>query len=254
MDEILTYKKRIIRNLILLLILTLVSVLVVIAAASELKAQSYAILILVILLIEFPIIFNLGFSGIRALNLIIENEEKKLNSNEEIEKLEQEVEEKAKEADELSFNFNLLKDNLTDVEDINDFGTKLLSGIGKQLDIVLGVFYKFNQEDQVFEPLADYAYYSDSPPEKFKTGEGLNGQVVQDKKSMHIEELPEGYTKTISGLGKAQPKHLLILPLIDQNNVSGLLEIATFKNIDKGILKKTDEIATFVGSLMAKIG
>lgn len=254
MNDIINYKKKIIRNLILLLILVLASVFILIAAAAELKSQTYAILILTMLLVEFPIIFNLGFSGIRAVNLVLINTEKQQNSNQEIEKLEQEVEDKAKEADELTFNFNILKDDLGKYSDMETFGQKLLSGISKQIDIVMGVFFSLDTTDNQYKPMANYAYYADTPPNKFAEGEGLNGQVVKNKKAMHIVDLPEGYAKTISGLGSAQPKYLLILPLIYQNNVVGLLELATFKHIDKGILNRTNEISDFIGSLMGKIG
>lgn len=254
MDEILQYKKRIIRNLIILLVLLVTSVFVIISAASGLKSQTSAIVILIFLLIEIPVIFNLSFSGIRAINLILDNEEKQMSSNEEIEKLEQEVEEKAKEAEVLSFNFNQLTSDIGEFDNIESFGQKLLSGISKQIDIVVGVFYHLNTEENKFQPIANYAYYSNTPPNEFIEGEGLNGQCVKDKKAMYLEEMPKKYINVVSGLGNSEPKNLLILPLIHKKDVVGLIEIATFKNIDRGVLNRTDEISEFIGSLIGKLG
>ncbi|MBI9067236.1 MAG: GAF domain-containing protein [Salinivirgaceae bacterium] len=253
MNDIVKYKSRIIRNLILLLILVVISIFIVIAAAKELKADSFAILILVLLLVELPVIINLSFSGIRAINIILDNEEKQLSSNEEIEKMEQEVEEKVKEADVLSFNFSRLKEDMPEYSDIETFGQSLLSGISKQVEIVLGVFYCYNAEHEVFKLCSNFAYYSDNVPNDFKIGEGLNGQVVKDKKAMYLKDLPEGYVEVISGLGSSKPSNLLILPLIDKDKVLGLIELATFKPIDKGVINRTKEISEYIGSLIGKI-
>lgn len=254
MNEIIKYRNRIIRNLIIVLVLIIATIITLFAAAQDLKSQHFALLILALLFVEFPIIFNLSFSGIKAINLILDSEEKQMTSTEEMEKLDKEVEEKAKEADTLTFNFKLLQEDMSEYFDIESFGQSLLSGFSKQIDIVTGVFFAFDNNQQSFEPKANYAYYSETPPVAFAEGEGLNGQAVKDKNAMHITELPEGYIKIISGLGSAQPKNLLLLPIINDDKVLGLLEIATFKPFDKGILNRTKEIGEFIGSLIAKIG
>jgi putative methionine-R-sulfoxide reductase with GAF domain len=129
----------------------------------------------------------------------------------------------------------------------DEFGLSLLSAISKQIEIVVGLVYSFNAEEKKFKPVADYAYYAEEAPMEFGIGGGISGQVVKDKKAMFINDLPEGYVKVISGLGTHKPKYLAVIPILDEEDVIGLFEIATFKPLEKGLSRKIDEISKYIG-------
>lgn len=248
MDELLKNKKRILLYLTLLILLCVGSIILTIGAAPIFKGNGYSIGLLLIFLVQVPLIISVSIIGIRTVNLYIENDEKtRASSIDEIEKLEKEVEEKAKEAEDLSFNLKRLGEDLGEYNNWEDFGSALLSGISKQIDIVIGLVYAFNSNDKKYVPVADYAYFSDHKPIDFVQGDGITGQVVKDKKAMFINEMPEGYVKVISGLGVHKPKYLAIIPIVDKNDVIGVFELATFKPIEKGLSRKIDEIASFIG-------
>ena len=130
------------------------------------------------------------------------------------------------------------------------FGEKLLSKIANKFQIVQGLIFIKNQDNEKFSIKSTYAYYSDEMPEDFTFGEGLTGQVAKNKKPLNIKEIPEGYIKILSGLGEGVPSNLLIFPVIDKNNeVIGIVELASFINFEKGM---EDQFIEFFKSISEK--
>lgn len=70
----------------------------------------------------------------------------------------------------------------------------------------------------------------------YKVGEGLVGRVAAEGKYLYLDELPDGYITVFSGLGNASPRKLALIPL-----KSGVMEIATFKEINASTLKHIEE-------------
>jgi len=255
MNELVKNKQKIFINLVLLLAISVGSFVLVIGATPSFKSSNYSIVLMLLTLIEIPAIIGVGMAAIRSINEMVENDEKhRATSIDEIEKLEKEVEEKAKEADDLSFNLNKLSDDMGEYEDWKAFGEKLLNGVSKQIEIVVGLVYYYDSVDKKFKSIADYAYYSDVKPNDFIAGDGLTGQVVKDKRAMFIQELPDGYVNAISGLGKHKPNHLAIIPLLDKDDVVGVMEIATFKPLERGLSRRVNEISKFIGDKASKLG
>ena len=76
-----------------------------------------------------------------------------------------------------------------------------------------------------------YGYATNETP-AFKLGEGLVGRVAADRKTLYIDDLPEGYITVFSGLGNATPTRLALIPIN-----SGVIELATFTDINESTLK-----------------
>lgn len=77
---------------------------------------------------------------------------------------------------------------------------------------------------------------------EFSMGESLVGQSIMEKNTIFMTNVPQHYTKITSGLGEATPGCILITPLLDDTNVVGALELASFR-------KFTPAEITFVESL-----
>ena len=60
-------------------------------------------------------------------------------------------------------------------------------------------------------------------------GEGLVGQCYLEQAPVHLTEIPQGYTQITSGLGQATPHTVLIIPLMANEQVEGVLELASFR-------------------------
>jgi GAF domain-containing protein len=67
---------------------------------------------------------------------------------------------------------------------------------------------------------------------EFEVGEGLIGEAFQEKRLVYLKEIPENYLLVTSGLGQAEPKYLLIVPLMTNEQIAGLVEIASFREFE----------------------
>ncbi len=250
MNEFRLHKRRLLINLSIFLILIVVSLFMIIDGASAFKQQWRIIAIMCILLIEIPVVVSSVLISLKVINSII----KEANSNKvlqetELNNYEKEVEEKVKEADDLTFNLNRLIADVGKHEDWDKFGLGLLNGISKQLEIITGLVYKHSKEEGLYKSTATYAYYSEQKPSDFKEGEGLAGQVVKDNKAIFLSDIPEGYVEVVSGLGNNKPSHLVILPIYKNNNVVGIVELASFKSFGDSFARRIKDISESFGNL-----
>jgi len=77
---------------------------------------------------------------------------------------------------------------------------------------------------------ASYGYKArKSVSNRFKFGEGLVGQSALERKTILITEAPQDYIKITSGLGEAAPVNIMVLPVIFEEQVLGVIELASFR-------------------------
>ncbi len=63
----------------------------------------------------------------------------------------------------------------------------------------------------------------------FKSGEGLSGQAAKNQQVMLLTRLPEGHLEVYSGLGKAPPAYLAIVPLVHKGKTMAVLECSGYR-------------------------
>ena len=63
---------------------------------------------------------------------------------------------------------------------------------------------------------------------QYLLGQSLIGQVAKSKRSIVVADLPEGYVMISSGLGEAPPANLAVLPILFEDQVLGVIELASF--------------------------
>jgi signal transduction histidine kinase/HAMP domain-containing protein/CheY-like chemotaxis protein len=77
--------------------------------------------------------------------------------------------------------------------------------------------------------IAGYGLRADkTAPIQYRLGQSLIGQVARSKRSIIVANLPEGYVKISSGLGEAPPANLAVLPILFEDQVLGVIELASF--------------------------
>jgi PAS domain S-box-containing protein len=80
--------------------------------------------------------------------------------------------------------------------------------------------------------------------DKIRKGDGLTGQVWAEKNYIYLKEVPEDYIQLTSGLGKSLPRSVLIVPMVLNNVVFGVIEVASlhyFEQYQIDFLVKTGE-------------
>jgi signal transduction histidine kinase/HAMP domain-containing protein/CheY-like chemotaxis protein len=96
--------------------------------------------------------------------------------------------------------------------------------------------------------IASYGYTQrDEVPTRFGFGESLVGQAALERKTVRIDDAPENYIRVSSGLGLTAPASILIMPILFEDQVLGVIELAW--------LRPPSEIhRTFLEQLMETLG
>jgi signal transduction histidine kinase/HAMP domain-containing protein/CheY-like chemotaxis protein len=77
--------------------------------------------------------------------------------------------------------------------------------------------------------IAGYGLRTDkTAPIQYRIGQSLIGQAARSKRSIVVADIPEGYIKISSGLGEAPPRNLAVLPILFEDQVLGVIELASF--------------------------
>jgi signal transduction histidine kinase/HAMP domain-containing protein/CheY-like chemotaxis protein len=77
--------------------------------------------------------------------------------------------------------------------------------------------------------IAGYGLRADKEaPRQYRLGQSLIGQAAKSKRSIVVSDIPEGYVKISSGIGEAAPANLAVLPILFQDQVLGVVELASF--------------------------
>lgn len=92
---------------------------------------------------------------------------------------------------------------------------------------------KDRQEQELYIKSA-YAYERKKRLDhRVQAGEGLIGQCFLEKDYIYLTEVPDSFISIKSGLGDANPRSILITPMIVNEQVYGIFEIASFKEIEQ---------------------
>jgi hypothetical protein len=114
-----------------------------------------------------------------------------------------------------------------------------------------GIFIKnqHNNTKVTYDLKAAYAYdrrkFADS---NIALGEGLIGTCAIEAETIYMTDIPDNYIKITSGLGGANPNSLLIVPLKREEEVLGMIEIASFNKYQPYEIAFVEKIADSVAS------
>ncbi len=131
----------------------------------------------------------------------------------------------------------------------------IISNLVKYVNAIQGAIYFTNEDDPEnvkLELSACYAYEKQKLIEQqFSVDEGLLGRAYHESRVINLTDLPAGYMKIVSGLGDAQPNNLIIVPLIFNQKISGMLELASFKIFEEYQVTFLTRIAESIASAIS---
>jgi PAS domain S-box-containing protein len=133
----------------------------------------------------------------------------------------------------------------TEKDDIEELSYLIISNLVKYIDANQGGFYLLDDTDpgdKFFNLTGCYAYerrkYADR---RIDWGEGLVGACALEKQTTVLKKVPDTYLKITSGLGTANPKNIILVPLRVNDEVHGVIEIAAFEQHKIEFIEKVAE-------------
>ncbi|WP_448520281.1 GAF domain-containing protein [Rhodoflexus sp.] len=130
----------------------------------------------------------------------------------------------------------------------------VLAELIKYVEVNQGCFFVMSQQSQEpqLELVATFAWNRQRIRNKIvKWGEGLVGQAWVEKDTLFLTEIPQRYIEIGSGLGDANPKNIIVIPLIFNDEVYGVIELASFSVLPEYRVEFLKRIAENIASTLA---
>jgi len=165
-----------------------------------------------------------------------------------------------KEQDWLKTNLARFTGMLQGQRDLGTVGRMLLSELAPLVNAQQGVIYQMGSAEPAAGTetgtLVLLSTFADTPEGylgEVRIGEGLVGQCASEKRRMLITDLPRGTTPIRSGLFKAKPKNVIVLPVLFEDRVKAVIELATLSAFTASHLSFLEQLTSSIGIVLNSI-
>ena len=159
------------------------------------------------------------------------------------------------EQDWLKTNLARFTNMLQGQRDLTTVGRVLLAELAPLVGAQNGVIYQVEAEDarslKLLSTFADGV--SAGHPERLSIGEGLIGQCAQDARRILVSDLPPNVTPIRSGLFKAPPQSVIVLPVLLEDQVKAVIELASLGRFTALQTSFLDQLTVGIGIVLNSI-
>ncbi len=143
------------------------------------------------------------------------------------------------------------------VNDVSEFSYNIISNMVSYLKANQGAMFVVNDDDSsdvYLEQVATYAYSQRRIiQKKIPLGASLLSRAMLEKKSIYMVDIPADYISISSGLGESKPNAMVIVPLIYNEIVYGVVEIATFTHFEPYQIEFVEKIGESIASTISSV-
>ncbi len=140
-------------------------------------------------------------------------------------------------------------------DNLHELYDQLIRAIVKYTEANQGGLYLVQGENEKYLELgAMYAYDKKKFIEqRIEIGQGLVGQCYLEKEKTILSEVPTSYIRITSGLGEATPRFICVVPLMVQDDVEGVLELASFAAFEDYKIEFLDKLGDAVAATLKNL-
>jgi HAMP domain-containing protein/CheY-like chemotaxis protein/GAF domain-containing protein len=140
--------------------------------------------------------------------------------------------------------------------DMTTVSQMVLSELAPLVDAQQGVFYvnSGNNGNALMQLLGSYAFTErKNLANEFRPGQGLVGQCVLERERILLTNVPDDYIHIGSGLGQGTPLNIIVLPVLFENEVKAVIELASFNRFNDTHLTFLDQLTESIGIVLNTI-
>ncbi|MGA7793576.1 MAG: response regulator, partial [Candidatus Acidiferrales bacterium] len=139
--------------------------------------------------------------------------------------------------------------------DLTSVGRMLLSELAPLVGAQQGVLYQMKTEESaelvMLSAFADNG--KDGHPVRVAVSEGLIGQCAAEKRRMLITDMPEYAVPIRSGLFQAVPRNIIVLPVLFEDRVKAVIELASLSSFTASHLAFLEQLTASIGIVLNSI-
>lgn len=147
----------------------------------------------------------------------------------------------------------LLRENSDDLKVLCD---KLLTELCKYINANQGSIFLLNEENKdqkIMELVSAFAWGRKKYITRtIEPGEGLLGQAVIERETVFLTDVPDSFIRITSGLGDTNPRCILIVPLLFNDELFGVIEFASFQVYQPFEIQFVEKLAEIVASTISR--
>ena len=159
------------------------------------------------------------------------------------------------EQDWLKTNLARVTGMLQGQRDLSTVGRLLLSELAPLVNAQQGVIYQMEAEESsdmvLLSAFADGG--QDGHGHHLRVGEGLVGQCAAEKRRMLISDLPAHAVPIRSGLFQAVPRNVIVLPVLFEDRVKAVIELASLNAFTASHLAFLEQLTASIGIVLNSI-
>ncbi|MGC1256313.1 MAG: HAMP domain-containing protein [Candidatus Acidiferrales bacterium] len=159
------------------------------------------------------------------------------------------------EQDWLKTNLARLTGMLQGQRDLATVGRMLLSELAPLVNAQQGVIYQMMEEesDELVLLSAFANNGQDGHPDHLRLGYGLVGQCAAEKRRLLITEVPPDAVPIRSGLFQAVPRNIIVLPVLFEDHVKAVIELASLHVFTASHLAFLEQLTSSIGIVLNSI-
>jgi signal transduction histidine kinase/CheY-like chemotaxis protein/HAMP domain-containing protein len=109
-------------------------------------------------------------------------------------------------------------------------------------------------DDAELRLIASYGFQErEGVASRYRLGESLVGQAALEGKSIVVAEPPDDYIRIASGLGEAKPAEIVVMPVLFEDEVLAVIELASFQRFGEAQHAFLDQVSETIGVVLSTI-
>lgn len=135
--------------------------------------------------------------------------------------------------------------------DMARLGHSALDFLAHYLDAPVAALYSHGSDGQLKRVAAHgFSPASQQVEQTFYSPQGLVGQAALENRIVRLDDVPPDYLKVTSGLGQSAPRHVLVVPLHHEAQVTGVVEMAFLRELQPRDMELAALVAHSLGTAL----